>query len=171
MTAKTVALPKLLLFRLDLVLTIGAFLVPLFVSGPQWLTGTLVNFFLLVFASELPKKNILPIVVLPSLGAIAHGALFGSYTPFLLYFLPFIWLGNYALVTVFKSVNLFTSPAAGILAGSVAKVAVIYLAATIYFKLSIVPALFLSAMGMVQLYTALAGGALFIVTHILIKKL
>lgn len=170
MSAKTVAVPKSILFRLDLILTIGAFLVPLFVSGPQWLTGTLVNFFLLAFALEFPKKNILPVVVLPSLGAVAHGVLFSNSTPFLLYFLPFIWLGNYALITVFRTANLFVSPFVGVIVGSIVKAAVIYLSATIYFKLGLVPSLFLSAMGMVQVYTALAGGALFILTRNLIKK-
>ncbi len=170
MSAKTVALPKSILIRLDIVLTIGAFLAPLLVSGPQWLTGSLVNFFLLAFASELPKKNILPIVVIPSLGAVAHGVLFGSFTPFLLYFLPFIWIGNFILVTVFKNVSATISPFVGILVGSIAKVVVMYLAAVVFFQLSIVPAFFLTSMGIVQLYTALAGGALLLITKNLIKK-
>jgi len=169
MSAKTVALPESLLLRFDLILTIAAFLVPLLVSGPQWLTGTLVNFFLLAFASELPKKNLLPIIVLPSLGALGHGVLFGTYTPFLLYFLPFIWLGNFALVSIFKSVNSSVSPFVGVLAGSVAKVCVIYFAALFYFQLSIVPSLFLVAMGIIQLYTALAGGILLLITRNLYK--
>lgn len=170
MSAKTVALPTSVLLRLDLILTVGAFLVPLLVPGPQWLTGTLVNFFLLAFASEFPKKNMLAIVVLPSLGAVLHGVLFGVYTPFLLYFLPFIWLGNFVLVSTFKHINASVSPFVGILVGSIAKVAVIYFAAIIYFRLSIVPSLFLTAMGMVQLYTALAGGAVLLMTRNLIKK-
>ncbi|QQS44383.1 hypothetical protein IPM65_02165 [Candidatus Roizmanbacteria bacterium] len=170
MTAKTVALPKPALLQLDLVLTVGSFLIPLLVSGPQWLTGTLVNFLLFAFVSELPKKNILPIVVLPSLGAVAHGVLFGSYTPFLLYFLPFIWLGNFVLVSTYKAISRSVSPFVGVLLGSTAKVVIMYAAALIYFQLSIVPSLFLTAMGMMQFYTALAGGTLLIIVRNFIKS-
>lgn len=170
MAAKTIALPKTVLVRLELILAAGAFLVPLLVPGPQFLTGTLVNFILLTFASELPKKSILPIVVLPGLGAVFHGMLFGVYTPFLLYFLPFIWLGNTALIVVFKSIQSSRSPVRAVVLGSIAKVGVIYLAAMVYVNLNIVPSLFLSAMGVIQFYTALMGGLLLIIFRNFIRR-
>jgi hypothetical protein len=76
--------------------------------------------------------------------------------------LPFIWLGNAALVlcvkrfAVFEKKNFALANAAGI----AAKVALIFGAAYALYSLRLVPAIFLTAMGALQLVTALAGAAL-----------
>ena len=83
-------LTKSMPLSLYLALTGLAFLVPMIFSSPQWLIGTMVNALLFIAALKLDFKKQLPIIILPSLGALAHGVLFGPLTVFLLYFLPFI---------------------------------------------------------------------------------
>ncbi|MEK7664636.1 MAG: hypothetical protein AAB361_00675 [Patescibacteria group bacterium] len=120
-----------------------SFFVPFFLGHPQWLVGTIVNACLFLTAIFLPKKFFLPLIIFPSLGVLARGLVFGPFTPFLIYFLPFIWLGNLVLILIS--------------------------AANIYFKFHIVPQMFLQAMGQNQLLTALAGGIIsFIILQFLL---
>ncbi len=95
-----------------LALPIVAFAIPFFVSGPQWLTGTAVNCLLILAAARLPQRFVWPVIILPSLGALAHGALFGPFTPFLLFFVPFIWIGNWLFTAHFQ----YLRPSSAILA-------------------------------------------------------
>lgn len=130
----------------------AAFFVPFSLGHPQWLVGMIVNACLFLSAIFLPQKYWLAIAVLPSLGVLARGAVFGPFTLFLVYFLPFIWLGNLILIWVFRRV--------GFIAAAAAKFLFLFLTASIYFKFYIVPAIFLQAMGLNQLATALAGGTI-----------
>ena len=136
-----------------------AFTIPLLFSSPQLVTGTIINGLLFLATERLSKKEIIPLIVLPSLGAIIHGVLFGPQTVFLYYFLPFIWIGNYILVAVF---SVFNKQPYSIRIGisAVAKYLILQLFAQLYFKNGIVPAVFVSSMGYIQLITALAGGLL-----------
>ncbi len=170
MGPQTITLPKSILYRVEFVIYGLAFAVPLFVAGPQLLTGTIVNYLLFIYALLFPKKNFIPIAVLPSIAALSHGILFGSYTPFLLYFLPFIWLGNIVLIKIVMSLDKKVPLSFALLISSIAKVFVLFFAATFYFQLQIVPQIFLTAMGILQLYTALAGGIMAIITFHVIKK-
>lgn len=155
---ETVILAKSLPTSLYLTLTGLAFLVPMIFSYPQWLIGTMVNTILFIGALKLDFKKQLPIIILPSLGAFAHGVLFGPLTVFLLYFLPFIWLGNALLVRFisFKLVNQWPFFYRAFTA-SILKFAVLFLAAYIYINLGLVPVVFLSSMGLIQLLTAIMG--------------
>jgi len=156
--------------------SILSFFVPFAFGHPQWLVGTIVNACLFLGAVFLPKKYFLPLAVLPSLGVLARGLVFGPFTYFLVYFLPFIWLGNLILILVFRSVYEFQlkrDPTSsnlknafskllevGSLIGLPALAKFLFLAiiANIYFKFSVVPALFVQTMGLNQLATALSGG-------------
>jgi len=147
-----------------------SFFVPFFLGRPQWLIGTIVNTCLFLAVIFLPKKFFLPLIILPSLGVLARGLVFGPFTPFLIYFLPFIWLGNLVLIIVFKklyslySFNYFIS----VFIASASKYLFLLAVASIYFKFHIVPQMFLQAMGTNQLFTALAGGIIsFIVLQFL----
>lgn len=153
-----------------------AFFVPFLLGGPQWLVGTMVNTCLFLAVLFLPKKYYLPIVIFPSLGVLARGLIFGPFTPFLVYFLPFIWLGNFILMFVFgkiceflikrdpTSFNLdklfskFLEVGSLIAFPALAKFTVLFFAANIYFKFNFVPKIFLATMGMNQLLTAVYGG-------------
>lgn len=142
------------------IFSLASFFIPLFIGHPQILVGTLVNAFLISAALKLEKYKILPIIIAPSLGALSRGILFGPYTVYLLYFIPFIWLGNTLLVISFrhfklnKKLNYWPTLAIGI----VLKVGLLFSLALLLFKLGIVPVIFLTAMGITQIITALLGG-------------
>lgn len=144
---------------------ICAFIIPLALNTNQIVTGTLVNCLLFLTAWHLSKHDQLPVALLPSLGALSHGILFGPQTVFLYYFLPFIWLGNYTLIRVFSGSEQMRLPARLIIA-SVAKYLLLYTTAYIFVRLHFVPTIFLTAMGIVQLGTALMGA----ITFTLIQK-
>lgn len=156
---KIIALSLAGLLRLEFLIPALAFTIPFIVSGPQWLTGTVVNCLLFLFAARLPKKNILPVIAAPSIGALLHGVVFGSFTPFLMFFLPFIWAANYVLVFVFQNTSSFAYPFR-VVAAALVKFALLYSVANLYFGFHIVPQLFVSSMGVLQLVTAVAGGIL-----------
>ncbi len=147
-------------------ISILSFFVPFTLGHPQWLVGAAVNACLFLTAIFLPKKYFLPVIVLPSLGVLARGLVFGPFTIFLVYFLPFIWLGNLALILTFS--YLLGRPAVrfaglkfvfGVCAGALVKFLLLFLIANLYFNFHIVPKIFIATMGLNQLATALAGGA------------
>lgn len=136
-----------------------AFCIPFFFSAQQLITGTIINCLLFLSATRLSKKEVLPIVALPSIATLLHGVLFGPQTVFLFYFLPFVWLGNYALVHVFVSSE--SKPYwLRIALSSAAKYLLLQACAQLYYNCGIVPSVFLVSMGYIQLITALVGGAL-----------
>jgi len=139
------------------VLSVSSFVVPFYLGYPQWLVGTLVNAFLFLSVVFLPKNLFFPLIVLPSLGVLARGVIFGSLTPFLIYFLPFIWLGNLILILSFRKMYNFNY-IFSLIASATAKFLFLTLIANIYFRFSIVPQMFLQTMGILQFLTALAGG-------------
>ena len=137
----------------------AAFLIPLLISGPQWLTGTAVNCLLILATAVLPGRFVWPVLFLPSLGALAHGALFGPFTRLLLLFVPFIWVGNWLFTMLFLSLR----PSSGTLAvcaGALTKTAFLALSALVFFRFNVVPELFVHSMSLMQFFTAIAGGAL-----------
>jgi len=146
---------------LFLSLSFLSFAVPFFLNSSQIITGTLVNTALFFSAYLLPKKYQLPPILLPSLGVLTRGVLFGHFTLFLVYFLPFIWLGNYLLIKVFKKTQTPFGILPAIFLSAFAKQALLLLSARLYFSAKIVPAIFLTSMGVIQLLTALLGGLIF----------
>ncbi|MDO8468325.1 MAG: hypothetical protein Q7S29_01030 [Candidatus Peribacter sp.] len=142
-----------------IVLPAVAFAIPFFVSGPQWLTGMAVNCLLLLAAARLPKRFVWPVILLPSLGAVAHGALFGPFTPFLLFFVPFIWMGNWLFTMIFLRLR-DSSAVLAVSAGALIKAATLALSALVFFRLHLVPELFVRSMSLIQFLTAIAGGVL-----------
>lgn len=145
---------------MEFLVPIVAFVIPLVVAGPQWLTGTLVNALLFLAVTALSERTVWLVIVLPSLGAVGHGALFGPFTPFLLFFLPFIWLGNLLLVRAFTFLQRAVFPSVAVVMSAALKAALLFLCALLYVRLQWVPEPFLLAMGLVQFFTAVAGGFL-----------
>jgi len=142
------------------VYSLVAFTIPLLFPHPQLLTGTLVNAFLIMAALHFRGWKVLPLVMLPSIAAVLNGVLFGPFTVFLLYMMPFIWLGNFVLVYLFKKLHLAKGTNYFITLGisALAKAAFLFAVAYILVGANILPAMFLTAMGAVQLATAIAGG-------------
>ncbi len=130
------------------------FFVPLLLGHPQLLVGVIVNFALVMAALNRDGVYVAPIILLPSIAVLARGLIFGPFTVFLVYLIPFIWAGNYIIVL---AVSRFRSWK-GVLLGSGAKSLFLFLCALGLYSLGIIPEIFLSAMGLLQLATALSGG-------------
>jgi hypothetical protein len=139
-------------------LSILSLAIPFYLGHPQWLVGIIVNACLFSAAIFLPKKYIWPIIILPSLGVLSRGLVFGPLTMFLVYFLPFIWLGNFVLVSTFKKLYSQVHYLVAVSLAAVAKFFFLWLVANIYFQFALVPSIFVKLMGFNQLATALAGG-------------
>lgn len=152
-------LQKELTLRLNLAIYLTGFLVPFIFTHPQLITGTVVNALIFTASEKLDKKAIWPILLLPSLGAVSRGLLFGPLTFFLIYFLPFIWLGNYLQVEVFSRLK-GQKYAIRVAGAGLTKYLLLVSMANIYFGLHIVPKLFITSMGVSQLITAGLGGGL-----------
>jgi hypothetical protein len=139
------------------------FLVPFTLGHPQLLVGTLVNATLVLAALKFDSnKKILPLLFAPSLGVLARGLIFGPMTPFLVIMLPFIWTSNAILVYLMKNLHKDKEKNYGISLGisALAKSGFLFSVAFILVSVSVLPAVFLTAMGIVQLTTALSGGIL-----------
>ena len=147
-----------------------AFLIPFLISGPQLLIGSLVNCFLILSTKFIDKKNHLIIAVLPSIAAVLNGLVFGKFTSFLVFFLPFIWIGNFVLIkSIIYLKNKWPMPLS-IVISIILKTIIIYFSAVVYFKLNVVPEIFLTAMGAFQLITGVIGGMMFLGINKIIKK-
>jgi hypothetical protein len=147
-------------------LSFASYALPFLLGHPQLLVGSLVNAALFLSATFLPQKLFLPIIFFPSLAVLSRGLIFGPLTSFLLYMIPFIWLGNLLLVLSFKKAFNLTKAnyPLSIIAASIIKMLFLYFSATTLFKLSLVPQLFLTTMGLIQGITALVGGILALIT-------
>lgn len=146
-----------------------AFFIPLLISGPQLLTGSLVNFLLIMGTRFVDRKNFPVISVLPSIAAVLNGLIFGKFTIFLVYFLPFIWLGNFILI---KSILYFKNRSSlplSVVFSVILKTIILYAIALVFFNLKFVPEIFLTAMGVFQLATGIIGGILFLGINKLLK--
>lgn len=170
MDAQTITLPKTKTLILEYSLLSTAFLIPFFISGPQLLTGTIVNSLLFLFVSQTSSKKLFPIVVLPSIGALLNGLLFGKFTIFLLYFLPFIWISNYILVQSFSILFKKSPFLIAVFVSSLLKCIFLFSVAYLFTMTKVVPMIFLQLMGLFQLYTALLGGVGAFVIHKIISK-
>lgn len=147
---------------LSLTLTSLAFFTPLILGHPQILVGSFVNALLIITALLLPSPYSFPVILMPSIAALAKGLLFGPKTVFLYYLIPFIWVGNLVLVSVFSKThsgnNRWFFPA--VILSAMAKTAALYLPTLLLVRIKILPAIFLTTMGLVQLSTAVIGGIL-----------
>lgn len=143
-----------------IIYTIVSFFLPLMVGHPQIIVGVLVNTLLITSALNVKGYKLLPVIIAPALGALSRGILFGPFTIFLLYMLPFIWIGNSILVFAFKALNLNKKMNYWItlLIGSLTKAAFLFAIAYLLVSMKILPILFLTTMGIFQLYTAVLGG-------------
>ncbi len=137
-----------------------AFSLPFLLGHEQLLVGSVVNCALVLAALNLKGARLLPVVILPSIGAYLAGLIFGAASTALLYMIPFIWVGNAVIVLCIKYFVLDkkTNRIAALGIGATAKAAFLFLSALALLTFGMVPAAFLTAMGIFQLATALAGG-------------
>jgi hypothetical protein len=151
-----------------IIYSIIAFFAPFMVGHPQWVVGTIVNSSLVLAALNIKNYRLLPIILLPSIAVLTRGLIFGPFTIFLVYLIPFIWMGNAILVLCMKYFKLNNWINMGI--GSVLKAAFLFTAAYALVSLKVLPPLFLTTMGLFQLYTAVAGGVLALGVHKIKKR-
>jgi hypothetical protein len=140
-----------------LALSALGFLIPFGIGHPQAIVGVLVNAFIIRAALTLPKDKALPVIFTPTLGVLARGLMFGPFTFFVVFMMPFIWAGNYILLWAFSRKKNFVGT---LFLSSAAKAGFLYGSAFMLYSAGIVPELFLTTMGVFQLTTALAGGIL-----------
>jgi len=143
-------------------LSMIGFFVPFVLGHPQILVGIIVNAMLILGATYMRGHKLLPLILMPSIGVMTAGILFGNYTVFLLYLIPLIWLGNAVYVYAYKYFNMTTHGIKNNLIGlgvaSVAKTVLLFGVTFLLVSFAILPSMFLSAMGMLQIVTALIGG-------------
>ncbi|HIH32604.1 TPA: hypothetical protein HA235_07925, partial [Candidatus Woesearchaeota archaeon] len=125
-----------------------SFFIPFVLGHPQWIVGIIVNAALILGATYLKGYKLLPVILLPSIGVLTAGLIFGSYTMFLLYLIPFIWIGNAIYVYAFKHLQFIKmNKLFSIIGASGLKVTFLFLSALLLVSLGIIPAMFLTAMG------------------------
>ena len=133
-------------------------------SNSQIIIGTIVNTALVVTAINLKGwAKILGVVTMPSIATILGGYVFGTSSVYMVYMIPAIWVGNFALVYAYKFIMLGKNKhyfLAGII-GIIVKVAVIFAFFEILNGFSIFPENLVSnlqtAMSTTQLITATLG--------------
>ncbi|HDI06401.1 MAG TPA: hypothetical protein ENF39_00140 [Candidatus Aenigmarchaeota archaeon] len=137
-----------------------AYLTPLFLFHSQFLLGTIVNSMLITGALYTRGKSLLPLIFLPSLGVLTKGVLFGPLTIYLLFMLPFIWIGNTILIFSVKFFHLKHKKhyLKGIFYGSALKAAFLFISALVLYNLGVIPVAFLTAFGIMQFVTAISAG-------------
>ncbi|MDD4049825.1 MAG: hypothetical protein PHX47_02335 [Candidatus ainarchaeum sp.] len=138
--------------------SIVSFFLPFLIGHPQWLIGTLVNFFLIRAALHFKFKYLLPLLFLPSLGVLSAGIIFSTNTSFLLYYLPFIWLSN--LVFIFSYRRFINNKWFSSVISSVIKFSLLFIVSLAFVFILNFPKVFLINMGVLQLITALLGSFL-----------
>lgn len=159
-------------------LAVIAVLVPLLLQQPQLAVGAAVNFVLIMAAVNVKGwSKLISLIVLPSVAALAGTVLFGPFKIFLVYMLPFIWVGNAVLVFVFKYlfVGRKINFAVVLPIAAIVKTGAIFAAAMLLIKASAISSaaapVFANAMGMVQLETALMGGIAALGANLIYKKI
>ena len=155
-----------------LIYSLICFFVP-FLFSHQFAVGIVVNCTLILAALNLKNYKMIPAIIFPSLGVLAAGAVFGNFTNYLVYLIPVIWIGNTILVFSMKYLYLQKNISRWVvlLIGASAKALFLFTSAYIFFSFEIVPKIFLTTMGLYQLYTALIGGIFAISIQTLKKKL
>lgn len=144
----------------------------------QLIVGTIVNTALVMTAINLKGwKKIVGIITLPSISSLLGGYIFKTASPFMIYMIPAIWLGNfiivysYKLLLVSKQKNYFLAGIVGI----VTKVAIIFAFFNIINLFGVFPEkvaiMFKTAMGATQAITATAGVMVSALIYYPIKKI
>lgn len=157
--------------------SIICFSIPFILINPQWAIGIIVNSILFrVAITQKSLKYVLPVVILPSLGAISSGIIFGTPILTLFIFAPLIWLGNFSYI-LFNKYFIFKkqlNSAVSLAISSLIKFSILFIGALIAVYLFNFPEILLNPMGLIQVLTAVFGGLLAIsyqeVEYYLIEK-
>lgn len=146
-------------------------------TNSQLIIGTIVNATLVTAAINLKGwAKILGIVTMPSISTILSGYVFGTASVYMVYMIPAIWIGNFALIYSYKFLMLGKNKhyfLAGIV-GIIVKVAIIFALFNLINLFGVFPEKLVenlrNAMGMTQLITATLGIIVAFVIYKLEKK-
>ncbi len=146
-------------------------------TNSQLIVGTIVNAALVTSAINLKGwAKILGVVTMPSISTILSGYVFGTASVYMVYMIPAIWLGNFALIYSYKLLMLGKNKhyfLAGVV-GIVVKVAIIFALFNIINLFGVFPEKLIenlrNAMGLTQLITATLGVIVAFVIYKLEKK-
>jgi hypothetical protein len=152
------------------VLGLGSFAIPFMFGGPQLAIGVAVNAALFLSAFLLPYHKRFAVITAPSVAVLLRGFIFGPSTPFLVFFIPFIWIANLVLTLVFAEFNDRVGFIISVILASVSKFLILLWIARLFYSAQLVPRLFLTAMGSLQLVTALAGGIIAYIVYLWLAK-
>ncbi len=135
-----------------------AFLVPFIFRQPQLLIGSIVNFILIFSISRFETKKIIPLIFIPSIASLLSGTLFGTFTPYLLYIIPFIATANLIFILSFKYIKI---KYLRVIFSALIKASFLFSCAYILVNTLHIPQIFLTTMGEIQFLTAIIGALLF----------
>lgn len=146
-------------------------------TNSQLIVGTIVNAALVTTAINLKGwAKILGVVTMPSISTILSGYVFGTASVYMVYMIPAIWIGNFALIYSYKLLMLGKNKhyfLAGVV-GIIVKVAIIFALFNLINLFGVFPEKLVenlrNAMGMTQLITATLGVIVAFVIYKLEKK-
>lgn len=171
---------------------IGALIVPTFLASlltkvfgansfiathSQIIVGGVVNTALIVTAINVKGwKKIIGVITLPSISTILGGYVFKTASVYMVYMIPAIWIGNFAIIYLYKAlllnkkINYFVT---GIIA-TVVKVAIIFGGFSLLNAFGIFPEKLVQnlqvAMGQAQAITAIIGMVISYTIYVANKK-
>ncbi len=147
-----------------LVASLACVLAPLLIGHPADAVGVIVNFCLVLAALNFRRWEVILIILLPSLGAVARNYLFGAKSLLPVLTLPIVWIGNAALVVVIKwlYLKLKWNNWLVLAIAVIVKALVMFGIAALMIALKILPPAkpLYWQFGVFQLYTAAIGGVL-----------
>lgn len=148
-------------------------------TNSQYVVGSIVNIALILAGINIKgNKKIIGIITLPSISAICSGFIFKTASIYTVYMIPAIWLGNFALIYLYRKI--FVEKKKNYILASVVailvKVAIIFFGFNLLTWISVIPgegkvfqALQLS-MGMNQLITATIAAVISYGVILLMKR-
>jgi hypothetical protein len=147
------------------ILCSAIFLVPLLFSQ-QLIIGTLVNAMLIYSALRVKGNWSYAPAVIPSIAAMLAGILFGAVHAVLI-MLPFIWLGNMALIFMMKKLSSMKEYYRILLGSAIVKTAIISISCLALVYFAGLPNNLIQNFTYLQLITAVLGG---ILAHLFVSK-
>ena len=150
-----------------LIFSAFVFLIPIILGHAQnfpmqLIVGSLVNALLAGSALYVSFKKSLPIILLPVIAALVSGVIFGPFTLFLVYLVPFIWIGNAIFVYAIKNLKVLNSMhyIPSVFAAALFKAGFLFATTFALITFGLVPEIMLVPMSVIQFATASIGGLL-----------
>ncbi len=144
-------------FQLALI-SLVSFLIPFFFRQPQLVIGSIINLLLIFSVSKFDPRKLLPLIFIPSISSLLSGVLFGTFTPYLIFVIPFIAIANLIFILAFKFIKYRYIR---VVVSALLKASFLFSCTYIISKFVYIPDIFFATMGIMQLITALMGALSF----------